>query len=90
MTKYSGFIHSAVAGTSTYVSTGRTDPLFRRSFRHMFRAWGHTHFMPGMLVLSLVILYCVIETRPIGGSLLRMLFHWGVAVGWIAVEWINS
>eukprot|EP01065_Artemidia_motanka_P016198 TRINITY_DN1991_c1_g1_i1.p1 TRINITY_DN1991_c1_g1~~TRINITY_DN1991_c1_g1_i1.p1 ORF type:complete len:4365 (+),score=1563.77 TRINITY_DN1991_c1_g1_i1:29-13096(+) len=83
MTKFNHFVHSALSGSASYVATGRTDPLFRRSLRHMFRMYGHTHFMPGMLLFMLVWLYMDIETRAPGSALLRTLFHWGVGLGWI-------
>eukprot|EP01063_Lacrimia_lanifica_P008916 TRINITY_DN1598_c1_g2_i1.p1 TRINITY_DN1598_c1_g2~~TRINITY_DN1598_c1_g2_i1.p1 ORF type:complete len:3382 (+),score=1252.06 TRINITY_DN1598_c1_g2_i1:354-10148(+) len=83
MTRFSYFIQSCLNGASAYVATGRADPLYRRSFRHMFRYYGSTHFMPGMFLLAIVVLYIDVETRPIMGSVIRTLWHWGVGLSFI-------
>eukprot|EP01064_Diplonema_japonicum_P030980 TRINITY_DN5405_c0_g1_i1.p1 TRINITY_DN5405_c0_g1~~TRINITY_DN5405_c0_g1_i1.p1 ORF type:complete len:3774 (+),score=616.56 TRINITY_DN5405_c0_g1_i1:91-11412(+) len=83
MTRFSYFIQSSLNGSSAYIATGRTDPLFRRSFRHMFRYYGSTHFMPGMFLLMLVWLYMDIETRSAVGALWRTFWHWGVGIAFI-------
>ncbi|KAJ9444635.1 putative callose synthase 8 [Diplonema papillatum] len=83
MTRFSYFIQSTLSGTSSYIATGRSDPLFRRSLRHMFRYYGSTHFMPGMFLFMLVWLYMDIEPRPIIASLWRTFWHWGVALAFI-------
>eukprot|EP01061_Rhynchopus_euleeides_P018223 TRINITY_DN3013_c2_g1_i1.p1 TRINITY_DN3013_c2_g1~~TRINITY_DN3013_c2_g1_i1.p1 ORF type:complete len:3869 (+),score=1632.68 TRINITY_DN3013_c2_g1_i1:1187-11608(+) len=83
MTRFSYFIQSCLNGSAAYIATGRTDPLFRRSLRHMFRYYGSTHFMPGLFLLAIVILYIDVEPRGIVSSLLRTFWHWGVAVAFI-------
>eukprot|EP01062_Namystynia_karyoxenos_P072581 TRINITY_DN6884_c4_g1_i1.p1 TRINITY_DN6884_c4_g1~~TRINITY_DN6884_c4_g1_i1.p1 ORF type:complete len:4590 (+),score=1312.75 TRINITY_DN6884_c4_g1_i1:114-13772(+) len=83
MTKFTHFVHSSLSGSATYIATGRSDPLYRRSFRHMFRYYGHSHFMPGMLLFMLVWLYMDVETRTPASAFMRTIFHWGVGIGWI-------
>ena len=83
MTKFFYFIQSSLNGGAQYIATGRSDPLFRRSIRHMFRYYGSTHFMPGMFLLAIVLLYIDVEPRGIVSSLLRTFWHWGVALAFI-------
>eukprot|EP01062_Namystynia_karyoxenos_P063852 TRINITY_DN5664_c0_g1_i3.p1 TRINITY_DN5664_c0_g1~~TRINITY_DN5664_c0_g1_i3.p1 ORF type:complete len:6126 (+),score=2081.50 TRINITY_DN5664_c0_g1_i3:132-18509(+) len=56
LTKVTSFWSSMMNGSAHYVATGRTDPLFRRSFRHMWRMYGHTHFLPACLLFILWVL----------------------------------
>ena len=83
MTRFSYFIQSCLNGAAAYIATGRTDPLFRRSLRHIYRYYGTTHFMPGMFLLAIVLLYIDVEPRSITASLMRTLWHWGVAISFI-------
>eukprot|EP01061_Rhynchopus_euleeides_P008626 TRINITY_DN1776_c0_g2_i3.p1 TRINITY_DN1776_c0_g2~~TRINITY_DN1776_c0_g2_i3.p1 ORF type:complete len:4059 (+),score=1446.71 TRINITY_DN1776_c0_g2_i3:103-12279(+) len=83
LTKYQAFWGSVVQGNGTYVATGRIDPLFRRSFRHMWRLYSHSHFMYGSLLLALVVLYMDIHPRDGFASFIRTLFHWMVAFAWM-------
>ena len=83
MTRFSYFMQSSLNGSAAYIATGRTDPLFRRSFRHMFRYYGSTHFMPGMLLFMIVWLYMDIETKTPEASLWRTFWHWGVGISLI-------
>ncbi|KAJ9444596.1 hypothetical protein DIPPA_33377 [Diplonema papillatum] len=83
MMKYHSFWGSVFNGSATYVATGRMDPLFRRSFRHMWRLYSHTHFMYGSLLLALIVIYMDIHPRSKWASFLRTLFHWSVAIGWM-------
>eukprot|EP00755_Sulcionema_specki_P016990 Sspe_Gene.63349::Locus_36213_Transcript_1_1_Confidence_1.000_Length_8374::g.63349::m.63349 len=88
MTKFSYFIQSSLNGSSSYVATGRSDPLFRRSLRHMYRLYGHTHFMPGMLLFMIVWLYMDIDSRSPESALWRTFWHWGVGIAWIVTPCI--
>ena len=83
LTKYHAFWGSVFNGDAVYVATGRMDPLFKRSFRHMWRAYSHTHFMYGSMLLAFCILYMDIHPRDKWATFLRSFFHWTVALGWM-------
>eukprot|EP00755_Sulcionema_specki_P026593 Sspe_Gene.16136::Locus_5672_Transcript_1_1_Confidence_1.000_Length_10014::g.16136::m.16136 len=83
LTKFHSFWGSVFSGSAHYVATGRMDPLFRRSFRHIWRAYGHTHFMYACLLLALIMLYIDVHTQPVFQSLLRSFFHLMVVVMWL-------
>eukprot|EP00754_Rhynchopus_humris_P010348 Rhum_TRINITY_DN14147_c1_g1::Rhum_TRINITY_DN14147_c1_g1_i1::g.71600::m.71600 len=83
LTKYHAFWASVVSGSGQYIATGRSDPLFRRSFRHMWRLYSHTHFLYGSLLLALVVLYIDIHPRGAWASFVRTIFHWIVSFAWM-------
>eukprot|EP01060_Flectonema_neradi_P033744 TRINITY_DN5744_c0_g1_i1.p1 TRINITY_DN5744_c0_g1~~TRINITY_DN5744_c0_g1_i1.p1 ORF type:complete len:5506 (+),score=1153.77 TRINITY_DN5744_c0_g1_i1:113-16630(+) len=85
LTKYHAFWGSVFNGDAVYVATGRMDPLFKRSFRHMWRMYSHTHFMYGSLLLAFCILYMDIHPRDKWATFLRSFFHWTVALGWMVI-----
>ena len=83
LTKYQAFWGSVVQGNGTYVATGRVDPLYRRSFRHMWRLYSHSHFMYGSLLLALVVLFMDITSLSGWRAFIRSIFHWMVAFAWM-------